>query len=771
MSTSQPSAPIPQHHENGRSPAPRADSLEARIDALKQRFDARRRQEAPGQLGLSLGASPSESGKGTGEPCGQSWISRDKDCHKEGGEPADDRPIGQRKGTPKLQGSESERAPGADSGTSLASRANDARRRLVSTIGEVGGLDEKTADLVADFYLAKPKDGGAGVATLDPAIGQFNIKHGMFMDREAINHVVAKAMQWDAGRQRAQRRESFLAGLTPAARTKAAAALEKMVKISYSSYATRQELVEQRVGEGFAPVTTAEGERRLVDRTGAFLTVRDVSAAGMDYAAHLISSKQAEPVLTNPGRQDPGLAPKAKPAGINAQDVTTSSQQAAFARQQQQAAKTAGDERGAQAWRKEERMVERQRLQGAITRGQQSQTSLFGATEYDQTMPLFQQPAAAAGPRRRLGGSSYRRDAADDRLDDAIERLAVLRARMDQRCRRPDGSHYGTGGDCRQGIRAGIARAVEQRVQGLGRRLLGRGQQGPNGDVMASAERIQQMAAARRKEEAERQAKEKAREQELLSRGPQKWGVKQVEKEEVRGSGDKGVVWHESRYEVQLEQPLRLPARPGKETRLVDKLSFQVAVEEANAKPIARKLHEQGIKLSNGQVNNALELAWLTGAGGGEAFMGADRMELPKNVARRFAMEVSKQVKGLVSNMEEGQIVICKAHQDDGYGDKRRSLYERAGFTFIDGTGIAVVRNGRLSRIKGASGDRVDANDAIDLEGLLVDLLTLGGSRPPDADAEPIDWNNVAVETEVMLRLQQAPPLASARQGQPQAKG
>jgi hypothetical protein len=43
--------------------------------------------------------------------------------------------------------------------------------------------------------------------------------------------------------------------------------------------------------------------------------------------------------------------------------------------------------------------------------------------------------------------------------------------------------------------------------------------------------------------------------------------------------------------------------------------------------------------------------------------------------------------------------------------------------------------------------------------------------QAPRADAEPIDWDNVAVETEVMLRLQQAPPVASARQGQPQAKG
>jgi hypothetical protein len=391
---------------------PRADSLRDRMDAL------RRRVEAPGQLGLSLGASPSAAGKGTGEPCGQGWISRDKDCHKEGGGPVDDRPIGQRKGPPKRQGSESERPPGADSGTSLASRANDARRRLVSTIGEIGGLDEKTAELVADYYLAKPKDGGAGVASLDPAIGQFNIKHGMFMDREAINHFVAGAMQWDAGRQRAQRRQGFLSGLSSMARGKAEKALDVMVRNSRSGYVTRQELVEERVSEGFAPITTGKGERRLANSDGVFLTLRDITTTGMDYATHLINSRQSEPVLTNPGRQDPGLAPKVKLAGLNAQDVTSSSQQAAFARQQQQAAKAAGDQQGAQAWRKEERTVERNRLSNAIATSNESQSSLFGVTEYDESMPLFQQQSAPPGPRRR-------RDAAADILQLRIDSLSL----------------------------------------------------------------------------------------------------------------------------------------------------------------------------------------------------------------------------------------------------------------------------------------------------------------------------------------------------------
>lgn len=117
----------------------------------------------------------------------------------------------------------------------------------------------------------------------------------------------------------------------------------------------------------------------------------------------------APSVLTNPGRQDPGLAPKAKEQGLNAQDVTTSKQQAAFARQQQQAAQAAGDQRGAQAWRKEERTVERNRLAAAISSSKQSQSSLFGVTEHDESLPLFkEQPASSSLAVQSGGGAAAR---------------------------------------------------------------------------------------------------------------------------------------------------------------------------------------------------------------------------------------------------------------------------------------------------------------------------------------------------------------------------
>jgi hypothetical protein len=154
----------------------------------------------------------------------------------------------------------------------------------------------------------------------------------------------------------------------------------------------------KEAGELAGAISARRGEKAAQLRT-----LRQISSddPGMTPRAQrlLALAKQhlsgATSVLTNPARHDPGLARKPAQSGLNAQDVTTSSQQASFARQQQQAAKAAGDQRGAEAWRKEERTAERDRLANAIATVKQNQGSLFGVTEYDQTMPLFQQQAGA----------------------------------------------------------------------------------------------------------------------------------------------------------------------------------------------------------------------------------------------------------------------------------------------------------------------------------------------------------------------------------------
>ena len=311
-----------------------ADPLSLVVERL-QRLDAKVKA-APGQMGLDFSAPPppppkpkpaaASKGKGSGEPCGQGWISRDKDCHKNGG--------GQQAPTTRSQ-----HGTGIDQEVKRLQELQKAHTEHANRSGHYPG--HIGVEVIVGLQALSKKKPGTPL--------RWNI-HGK-------NHEIP---------------ENKLQGLSP----------RQLSALIYTKVSGHKPGPGQAFGDWFA-----------------------VPSSGKPKAPAKVVE---QPVLTNPGRQDPGLAAKAKPAGINAQDVTTSSQQAAFARQQQQAAKAAGDRKGAQAWQQEQRTVERQRLEGAINRGQQSQSSLFGVTEYDETMPLFRQRRDSIDPVAQLCGSILR---------------------------------------------------------------------------------------------------------------------------------------------------------------------------------------------------------------------------------------------------------------------------------------------------------------------------------------------------------------------------
>jgi hypothetical protein len=74
---------------------------------------------------------------------------------------------------------------------------------------------------------------------------------------------------------------------------------------------------------------------------------------------------------------------------MSSAEVKTSADQLAFAKQQRAAARSAGDTTGERAWADLQRDVQRRRLGAAMAGKRQSQTGLFGATDYDQSLPLF----------------------------------------------------------------------------------------------------------------------------------------------------------------------------------------------------------------------------------------------------------------------------------------------------------------------------------------------------------------------------------------------
>jgi hypothetical protein len=304
----------------------------ADLERRLARLDARAKAGPAGQLGLDL------TGGGKGQPCGQGWIARNKTCQKGAG------------------GSDYKPTPQVKQGVSVKPMSINA-----------GG------DSSFDPKVEKQKAAG-GLKYYRSQRGGGTKQNYFFRDRQAAEH-------WYADHN---------------------AKSDADIEVGAANRRGKEWQAEYRASyEGTRNMLRDVSDREVLETIEAYAAAGSASSRGTATDVRIGGNKHSrpiregtfasasEPVLTNPDRTDPGLAPKAKPQGLSAQDVTTSRQQGEFARQQQQAAKAAGDQRGATAWRQQERQTERARLQTAMQGASQSQTSLFGVTEYDETLPLF----------------------------------------------------------------------------------------------------------------------------------------------------------------------------------------------------------------------------------------------------------------------------------------------------------------------------------------------------------------------------------------------
>ena len=332
-----------------------ADKLSEALSRVL-RLDAKAKV-APGQIGLDLGGG--SKGPGGGEPCGRSWIDPNKECRKEGGSQGEG-------GEPAAKGYR----------PTPQVKAAVAVKPLQFAAG---------GDSAYDPAEEKKKAAG-GLNYFRGRAGRHTSYNYQFRDRQAAEHWWAhdnasSDADLDAGPYDRRRKE-----------------WQEAYKVSYGDHrnllrdAGDRQLLETIESYAAAGKATSRG------------VVTDVRIGGNKHSRGIreAAAKPAAPVLTNPGREDPGLATKPKQQGLSSQDVTTSAQQSIFARQQQSAAAAAGDQRGAAAWKQQGRKVEQGRLQTAMKRTNQSQVSLFGVTEYDETMPLFRPRRDSADPVAQL---------------------------------------------------------------------------------------------------------------------------------------------------------------------------------------------------------------------------------------------------------------------------------------------------------------------------------------------------------------------------------
>ena len=148
-------------------------------------------------------------------------------------------------------------------------------------------------------------------------------------------------------------------------------------------------------------------------------------------AAGVGTTTKAQPLPRQ--SSSPPAAARTKPQGkgpMTSDEVKTSADQLEFAKQQQVAARNAGDTKGEQAWAELQRDVQRRRLGAAMAGKRQSQKGLFGATDYDESLPLFGRKDAANDlrfSRAYLAGSSGWSPARVDGCLDAAARLDAPR--------------------------------------------------------------------------------------------------------------------------------------------------------------------------------------------------------------------------------------------------------------------------------------------------------------------------------------------------------
>lgn len=83
----------------------------------------------------------------------------------------------------------------------------------------------------------------------------------------------------------------FVSSKTPMAKSKAKLALRRLVS-SDGTVTTREELIRKKINEGWSVKADSRDGHHLYDKkTSSFLTQKDITLTGIEYAKHLLSKK------------------------------------------------------------------------------------------------------------------------------------------------------------------------------------------------------------------------------------------------------------------------------------------------------------------------------------------------------------------------------------------------------------------------------------------------------------------------------------------------
>lgn len=151
---------------------------------------------------------------------------------------------------------------------------------------------------------------------------------------------------------------------------------------------------------------------------------------------------------------------------------------------------------------------------------------------------------------------------------------------------------------------------------------------------------------------------------------------------------------------LNLDQPV---AWGGKQ---VTELYAQVlSIKGGLAEDAEKLLRDRGL-VAPGQAPTAHSILFEVSDTPSMAGEGLDRQPMDPAIARRLALGIKSQIEEVISTIPDGDFIAAVPWEGDDLGERRRSSYARAGFTFPSRRsyeGVAVVKNGKLARIPDAT--------------------------------------------------------------------
>ena len=175
-------------------------------------------------------------------------------------------------------------------------------------------------------------------------------------------------------------------------------------------------------------------------------------------------------------------------------------------------------------------------------------------------------------------------------------------------------------------------------------------------------------------------------------------------------------------------------SHPGEGSSKADKLS--------RAADLGRRLGVKPLIDNGGGYSSADLIEDSFGVGTDPGKINAARKALSPDEGATVARTVFRQAREMLKGLPDGTILTASAYNKDGFGHRRKQLYETLGFQFPEGSfeeGLAIIKNGKIAKPQKTRSDASIDSDEVAFVRAALDLPEFGGGGGRRRDAASLE--------------------------------